>query len=183
MKTAKFTEIIESKTMVKVKLDVGFEEYYKKLLDQSAFNVACMASVEDTDYEYFAQDDFRVRKPDIKFSFTGTPTFNKAIEVFLRLENPLPIPLNKGVFQVEGSGIDKPMTLKVPEVPIAGIAEVRFAYKPPYVGKASLEAKFTSKELDDVDGFKVFEIKPADEDIFMPSRSNNETIRRTDVIP
>lgn len=25
-----------------------------------------MATVEDTNYEYFAQDDFRVRKPDIK---------------------------------------------------------------------------------------------------------------------
>jgi hypothetical protein len=25
-----------------------------------------MATVHDTNYEYFAQDDFRVRKPDIK---------------------------------------------------------------------------------------------------------------------
>jgi transglutaminase 1 len=153
------------------------------LLDQSAFNVACMANVEDTDYEYFAQDDFRVRKPDIKFSFTGTPTHDKAIEVFVRLENPLPISLNKGTFQIEGSGIDKPIILKVSEVPPAGLAEVRFAYKPPYVtSKAVLEAKFTSKELDDVDGFKVFEIKPAEGNIIKPDRSHNEVIRRTDVI-
>lgn len=71
------------------------------------------ASVEDTDYEYFAQDDFRVRKPDIKFVFTGKPTQDVAHDIHVRLENPLPIPLTKGIFQIEGSGIDMPMMLKV----------------------------------------------------------------------
>lgn len=64
------------------------------------------ASVEDTDYEYFAQDDFRVRKPDIKFVFTGKPTHSVAHDMHVRLENPLPIPLTKAIFQIEGSGID-----------------------------------------------------------------------------
>lgn len=47
-------------------MDVSYEEYYKRLVDQCAFNIACMATVHDTNFEYFAQDDFRVRKPDIK---------------------------------------------------------------------------------------------------------------------
>lgn len=47
-------------------LEVSFSEYYSKLEDQCAFNLACLAKVKQTDFEYFAQDDFRCRKPDIK---------------------------------------------------------------------------------------------------------------------
>lgn len=34
----------------------------------------------------------------------------------LRFENPLPVPLTKGIFQVEGSGMDKPILLKVSRI-------------------------------------------------------------------
>lgn len=66
-------------------------------------------------------------------------------------------------------------------MPPKTFAETRFAYKPPYVGSAKLVAKFTSKEMDDVDGFRVFEIAPKGDEIIMPE-VNNETISRTDVI-
>ena len=49
-----------------VRLEVSWEEYGPRLLDQAAFNISCLATVKDTNFEYFAQDDFRVRKPDIK---------------------------------------------------------------------------------------------------------------------
>ncbi len=49
-------------------MEISYTDYSKKLCDQCAFNVAVLASVDDTEYEYFAQvTDFRVRKPDIKF--------------------------------------------------------------------------------------------------------------------
>lgn len=72
-----------------------------------------MASVLDTDYEYFAQDDFRVRKPDIKISLQGEPVSEQEIDVIVRLTNPLPIPLRKGLFQLEGPGIESQILLKV----------------------------------------------------------------------
>lgn len=50
-----------------VVLDVTYNNYFSKLCDQCDFNVACLVTVKETDFEYFAQDDFRVRKPDIKF--------------------------------------------------------------------------------------------------------------------
>lgn len=62
------------------------------------------------------------------------------------------------------------------------MAEVRFAYKPPYAGRATFAAKFSSKELNDVDGYKAFVIAPREEDILMPDRSRNETISRTDIV-
>lgn len=113
VKSLKFSEVLEPNSEKNVTLEVKFVEYYKKLMDQSAFNIACMTSVEDTEYEYFAQDDFRVRKPDIKFVFTGKPTHDVAHDIHVRLENPLPISLNKGIFQIEGSGIEMPIMLKV----------------------------------------------------------------------
>jgi transglutaminase 1 len=48
-------------------MDVSYNDYATQLVDQASFNIACMAAVKDTQFEYFAQDDFRVRKPDIKF--------------------------------------------------------------------------------------------------------------------
>jgi transglutaminase 1 len=52
-------------------MDVTYNEYASALVDQASFNIACMAAVKDTQFEYFAQDDFRVRKPDIKFKVSG----------------------------------------------------------------------------------------------------------------
>lgn len=72
-----------------------------------------MANVKDTDYEYFAQDDFRVRKPDIKITFQGVPTSHVEIDVIVRLTNPLPMPLKKGLFQLEGPGIESQILMKV----------------------------------------------------------------------
>lgn len=96
-------------------MEVSFDEYYKKLRDQAAFNISCFATVENTEYEFFAQDDFRVRKPDIKIKLADTPVSQSPVEVTIALLNPLPIPLRKGIFHVEGSGIEKPLIFKVCE--------------------------------------------------------------------
>lgn len=94
-------------------MEVAFHEYFGKLLDQAAFNISCMASVKDTNFDYFAQDDFRVRKPDIKITIQGEPVADREVDVIVRLTNPLPIPLRKGTFQLEGPGLEKQLTFKV----------------------------------------------------------------------
>lgn len=42
IKSMKFSEVIEPNTEKSVSLEVLFTDYYRKLLDQSAFNIACM---------------------------------------------------------------------------------------------------------------------------------------------
>lgn len=143
-----------------------------------------MATVSDTDYEYFAQDDFRVRKPDIKITFQGQPRSKEEIDVIVRLTNPLPIPLRKGLFQLEGPGLESQVLLKIAEVPVGGTTSATFKYTPPYAGRAALAAKFSSKDLDDVDGFLAYEVEPRPEDIIMETRNDiNKYIERRDVIP
>lgn len=66
VKRSDVERVIKPGVVEEVRLDVSWEEYAPRLLDQCAFNISCLATVKDTDFEYFAQDDFRIRKPDIK---------------------------------------------------------------------------------------------------------------------
>jgi len=65
VKREKFERVIRSGFVEKVQMMVTYQEYAPELSDQANFNIGCLASVVDTDYEFFTQDDFRVRKPDI----------------------------------------------------------------------------------------------------------------------
>lgn len=105
IKSINFDENLPANAVQQIELEVTFHEYYKKLQDQAAFNISCKAKVHDTDYDYYAQDDFRVRKPDIKISIQNTPQVDRETDVIIRLANPLPIPLKKCVFHVQGTGL------------------------------------------------------------------------------
>lgn len=60
--------LVRPGVLEEIRMDVSWEEYSPRLLDQCTFNISCLATVKDTNFEYFAQDDFRVRKPDIKIT-------------------------------------------------------------------------------------------------------------------
>lgn len=186
IKSSNFEVEVQPKSVQKVQVHVPFEEYYKRLLPQSAFNISCLAKVKDTHYDYYAGDDFRVRKPDIKISFPETKDVvsRQPVKVLVKLTNPLPLTLRKGVFHIEGPGLDTALEFKVPEVEVGAAAEATFEFVPPYSGRGTFAAKFTSKELDDVDGFLAFEMQPRPEDILTPNwnRDYNNVISRTDVV-
>lgn len=156
---------IKAGTTEEVKLNVTYAEYVKRLRDQCAFQIACLATVEDTKYEYFAQDDFRVRKPDIKIKLLGTPVQGSEITAEVTLENPLPVALHKGEFTLEGSGLEKQIKLKVGYTVESGSkANSGFKFTPPTSGRNTIVVKFKSKELDDVDGFLNFMVAPSKEE-------------------
>lgn len=113
VKSIKFEQELQPAATELIKMEVTFDEYFNRLLDQAAFNISCMASVDGTDFDFFAQDDFRVRKPDIKITLQGDPVSHKEIDVVVRLSNPLPLPLRKGLFQIEGPGIERQLLFKV----------------------------------------------------------------------
>ncbi|XP_067624559.1 annulin isoform X2 [Eurosta solidaginis] len=184
VKSMPFEVELKPETSEFVRMAVEFEEYFKKLKSQACFNISCAAKVKGTDYEYYAQDDFRVRKPDIKFTFQGKIISQEPVDVIVRLTNPLPIPLRKGMFYIEGPGIEKALRFKIAEIPVGGTAASTFKYIPPYAGLGTILAKFICKELDDVDGYTHYEIEPRPEDIINNEtrRSHNIIRRRTDVI-
>ncbi|XP_017776383.1 PREDICTED: annulin-like [Nicrophorus vespilloides] len=155
VKAEHFNISLEKNTYQEIKLHLAYEEYFKRLLDQAAFNISCLAKVEGTDYEYYAQDDFRVRKPDIKIQLQDDPVENTPCRAVAYLENPLPIILKRGEFKIEGPGIDKTCKLNA-NVRSKEKIQVEFTFTPTKHGRQTIVAKFTSMELDDCDGFLNF---------------------------
>lgn len=66
IKRSEVDRIVKPGDLEEVRLNVSWEEYGPRLMNQCAFNIACLANVKDTNFEYYAQDDFRVEKPKIE---------------------------------------------------------------------------------------------------------------------
>ncbi|KAF0303147.1 Annulin [Amphibalanus amphitrite] len=144
-----------------ISMPVSYDEYYDQLVDQSAFRIAAIVGVVDTDYEYFASDDFRVRKPDIRIELDGHPSVGAELRVIAEFNNPLPTRLTRGRFLLEGGGLTEPVKIKVnktvgPYEPVRAVATI----VPWSAGEHLLAAKFYSKQLNDVDGFLRILVKP-----------------------
>lgn len=166
VKEHNFEVTVTSRNDHEVKLSVTYEDYYKRLIDQCSFNISCLATVKDTKFEYYAQDDFRVRKPDVKIQLQGLAKQGKEITADIYLENPLPTPIKKGEFIIEGPGIQKQLKLKVKNTILPGHRAIgQFQFVPPTAGRNNIAAKFTSKELDDCDGFLNFMVEASKEEV------------------
>lgn len=163
VKSETFSVTILADTVHEVKLNVKYEEYQKFLLDQASFNVSCLATVENTKFEYYAQDDFRVRKPDIKILLHAKAIAGHEVAADVTLQNPLPGFLRKCMFLVEGPGLAKQLQIKLKDsVPVGEKAVGHFKFTPPSSGVQTIAAKFFCKELDDVDGFLQFSVQAPD---------------------
>ncbi|XP_071448143.1 annulin-like isoform X2 [Hetaerina americana] len=161
VKKEKTERLVKAGAVEEVRMELSYEEYYSHLVDQCAFNIACMATVAETNFEYFAQDDFRVRKPDIKIKTEGELVQGKEFTATASLKNPLPAPLRKGQFIIEGQGLTHQLKIKMAQdIPPGGDASASFNITPTFHGQKTIAAKFTSKELEDVDGYLVIKIAP-----------------------
>ncbi|XP_039763506.1 annulin-like isoform X1 [Pararge aegeria] len=160
VKKNEFDKVLAPEAKENITLAVTFDDYYKKLVDQASFNIACLATIVERNFDYFAQDDFRVRNPDIKISIDGKPITRQECTVVVKVENPLPIPLRNAKFYVQGTGLEKQLKIELNEnVAPGAIAEAQFKLTPPWAGRFQISAKFTSKEMQDVDGFHTFMVK------------------------
>ncbi|XP_077542339.1 annulin-like isoform X2 [Haemaphysalis longicornis] len=162
VKTDQFDVTIKPNSREEVGLEVTYQDYEKLLLDQAIFNIATMATIKESKFDFFAQDDFRVRMPDVKIETDSDALVGKQLHVKAGFRNPLPKPLTKGVFVIEGPGLAVPLRLPVKQkVPAGGEAKVSFYLTPKTAGPKAIIAKFSSKELSDVDGFKSLDVREA----------------------
>lgn len=160
VKSGQFDVEIKPNSRQEVSMEVTYGDYEKVLLDQAMFNIATLATIKETKFDYFAQDDFRVRMPDVKIETDGDAVVNKPMTVKARFTNPLPKSLSKGLFVVEGPGLSEPLRLAVKQkIPPGDEVSVAFHLTPKAAGPKAIIAKFSSKELSDVDGFKAIDVK------------------------
>jgi len=153
VKRQKFDEVIRPGFLEKLEMMVTYDEYAPELSDQANFNIGCLASVVDTDYEFFTQDDFRVRKPDIRISAPTDVTLGEEFPVDVSFINPLPVQLNKPKFVIEGPGFGQPIKIALATVAPNDEAKTRVMMKALRAGEKTIAAKFYSTQLSDVDGF------------------------------
>ncbi|KXJ69067.1 hypothetical protein RP20_CCG000273 [Aedes albopictus] len=158
LKAIPFEVEVQPSSTSSIELHVDFEEYYSNVLDQAYFKIMCSASVQGTNYEYFAQDDYRVRKPDIKINLDNEPTIGAPLYITATLENPMPIPLTSGVFRFECSGVWQPVEIPHDYIEAGETAVIKFRMTPHLPGSAQIAAKFNADELNDVDGFVSFDV-------------------------
>ncbi|KAL1500917.1 hypothetical protein ABEB36_006336 [Hypothenemus hampei] len=164
VKNERFHVAVKPDSTHEVKLTVTYDEYRKRLVDQGAFSISCLASIENTKYEYFAQDDFRIRKPDIKITFKEPPVELQEVEAEVSVENPLPVELKRGEFTIEAPGVEGKLRVKLNTSVAPGErATGHFNFTPPRTGRFAVAAKFFSKEIDDVDGFTIIMVQPKKE--------------------
>ncbi|KRT84321.1 hypothetical protein AMK59_767, partial [Oryctes borbonicus] len=156
VKKDEYKVMVKMESIHEVKLDVKYEEYCKKLTEQGAFVMSCMATVADTKFDFFTQNDFKVTKPNIKITLPDQVIQGQETIADVELENPLPVPLKKAEFLIDAPG-KKQFKIKIKGAVLdKQKAVAQFKFTPPDVGKQTIAAKFTSKELSDVDGFVNF---------------------------
>ncbi|XP_017013210.2 annulin-like [Drosophila takahashii] len=161
VKTMGFEMELQPKGSDLVRMKVSFEEYFKIMSSKASFRISASAKVKGTDFDHYTQEDFRVRKPTIELQLGEAPIVaKKEMDVTMSLENPLPIPLTNCMFIVEGPGIEQPLKFKVGETPVGGKAIATFKYTPPYAAHGVMVVKFNSEELEDVDGYKNYDVLP-----------------------
>lgn len=64
-------------------------------------------------------------------------------------------------------------------VPPGEFATAKFKLTPPWAGRHQISAKFTSKEIQDIDGFKTFMVAVPAETNGISSTENNYETRQT----
>ncbi|KAL1401749.1 hypothetical protein pipiens_006383 [Culex pipiens pipiens] len=158
LKAMPFNVQVDPDSTASVELNVEFEEYHSVVLDQAYFKILCSASIEGTTYEFFRQDDYRVRRPDIKINLDNEPVSKAPLYVTATLQNPMPIPLTGGQFRFECSGVWQPVEIPCDYIGAGEETVVKFRVWPQFDGKAQIAGKFNATELNDVDGFLAFEV-------------------------
>lgn len=144
-------------------MNVQYSEYAKALTDQGIFSVCASAHVLETGFDFFAQDDFRLRMPHISVQIDGEICQNQHVTVTASFNNPLPVPLKNGVFVVEGSSLKKSVTQKCRgSVQPKADAKVTCKITPKTPGTKMVVIKFYCKELLDVEGYHVISVKSND---------------------
>lgn len=181
VKLEKFERTVKAGTAQNIAMPVTYQEYAGEMSDQCAFSISCLATVKETEFEFFSQDDFRVRKPDItvkvlvdaqisqmprlRTSFSCSRQAPKEVllgeqfDVTVSLRNPLPTSLNRARFVVEGAGLGVPHKVVIPKpVAVGQDASVTVKMTAAKAGQKTIAAKFYSNELNDVDGYLIIDI-------------------------
>uniref|UniRef100_A0A182QTX5 Transglutaminase-like domain-containing protein n=1 Tax=Anopheles farauti TaxID=69004 RepID=A0A182QTX5_9DIPT len=161
-----FSMAVEPNGEETIEVPIAFDDYYEPGMDEAIFKVTSFAVIEGADYEYFSQEDYSLRKPDVELQLTGEPVLRASVKITAAFYNPLPIPITDGSFQIECSGLCKTLTIPVASIDARDRCEIVFMIVPSFMGNTQVSAKFQSNELSDIEGSLNFEVSEASANTF-----------------
>lgn len=150
-------------------IPVTYTEYSDYLMNDNIFNISVLANVKESTFNYISMIDFRFRMPDIQIEvegdlIRGKPFFCRAFFV-----NPLPKRLTNCRFTIDGPGLeDKALVIKLNKIVNPNEeASCNFTLTPKTIGEKVISVKFSSNQLQDVDGFRSIKVAPNMSDIVL----------------
>ncbi|XP_052869381.1 annulin-like [Anopheles cruzii] len=158
-----FSVVLDPNGEETVEVPIAFDDYYEPGMNEAIFKVTSFATVNGVDFEYFSQEDYRLRKPDVQLQLNSDAIYRSSVKVIASFRNPLPIPVTSGVLNIECSGLCKTLSIPVDAIEANGNYEVVFLIVPSFLGSNQLLAKFHSNELNDIEGSLSFDVASSEE--------------------
>ncbi|XP_035914712.1 annulin-like [Anopheles stephensi] len=141
-------EPLESKSIL-VPLD--FKDYSSTASNKTNIKGICTAQVKGSDRTYLKVENFHLTPPAIELTLIEH-SLAGPIAVQVALRNPLPVPLTRGRFTVEGSRFTDPLEKKYDLIPVGGVVNFIYSINLTHKGKMVVTASFISNELKNVHG-------------------------------
>jgi len=139
----------------RVVLKIAGKDYMGKLAGDGNIKLYVKCTVLETGQSYATQDVVELRKP--KLVVTASPKTvkqNDKVEITMSFKNPLPVPLKKGEFHLEATGMSPKSVVIECQSPVAPKKEAKgiATFTAIRAGKRNIVVSFLSDELAGVRG-------------------------------
>nr|CAD7585840.1 unnamed protein product [Timema genevievae] len=144
--------VLKPNDVGEVKVEVSFDDYYKRTVDEDLIKITTLAIVGKTKQIWSEDYYFLLYEPSLIFEFSKHPVLNEATIMSVTFRNHLKVPITDGTFVVEGSGLLNPKTIRIGDVgpdEQVTMSEEITPMRPDYL---NMFATFSSKELRGVVG-------------------------------
>ncbi|XP_013883927.1 protein-glutamine gamma-glutamyltransferase 2 [Austrofundulus limnaeus] len=134
-------------------LRLQYENYNRCVSDQHLIRVKVLAEVEGLTLPLLSVSDIPLRMPEVRIQVLERVFIWEQASADISLTNPLPVPLNRGVFFVEGPGLLTDTRIYVTHAIAPGEkVTVHVSFTPSRAGVRKLLVDFDSDRLKDVKG-------------------------------
>ncbi|CAL8357357.1 unnamed protein product [Lota lota] len=130
-----------------------YSQYASCVSEHNIIRVIGVAEVSGQEKSILKMVNIPLSKPELSIKVPGWVILNRRITTFISFTNPLPVPLKRGVFTVEGAGL-----LSTKEIRVSGSiapgqrVSVELTFTPMRPGVRELLVDFDSDRLQDVKG-------------------------------
>uniref|UniRef100_A0A182ME92 Transglutaminase-like domain-containing protein n=1 Tax=Anopheles culicifacies TaxID=139723 RepID=A0A182ME92_9DIPT len=161
LKKTPFAVKLEAMESEKILVSLNFDEYRKTASNKTNIKAICTAEVKGGDRTYLKMENFHLALPSIELMLIEHSVAGP-IAVQVDLRNPLPVPLTRGRFIVEGSRFTDPFEKKYDVIPIGGAVQFIYPINLTHKGDMNISASFISNELKNVHGDLLIQIPESD---------------------